>query len=232
MEEKNNPTNNQKKEQNLSLYNIFRVVPKDATKAISDGRLKGKTDINPMWRIKLLTEVFGPCGIGWKIEVVKKWIESSDDNTSAAFVDVNLYIRDEKTGQWSDPIPGNGGNIFKRKENSGNIYTDDDCFKKATSDAIGSAAKLLGVGADIYWESDATKYTSGTSGAVSQPTIKNRPSQTRLAVCPENESLWNQSVAIAAGTSDTPEKIRKRIELKYDITDENFNRLMKESGKA
>ena len=49
---------------NMKIYETARVVPDNAKKAISAGRLKGMTDINPMWRIKKLTEMFGPCGIG------------------------------------------------------------------------------------------------------------------------------------------------------------------------
>ena len=49
---------------NLEIYNVAREVPKEAMKPISGGRLKGMTDINPMWRIKVLTELFGICGIG------------------------------------------------------------------------------------------------------------------------------------------------------------------------
>ena len=51
--------------ENMDLYNVLRDVPNIAKKAITAGRLKGMTDINPMYRIKALTEEFGPCGIGW-----------------------------------------------------------------------------------------------------------------------------------------------------------------------
>ena len=59
---------------NLEIYNSLRQVPQNAQKPIQAGRLKGMTDINPMWRIKALTEQFGPCGIGWKVEVIEKRI--------------------------------------------------------------------------------------------------------------------------------------------------------------
>ena len=52
----------------MTIYEQCRGVPKDAQKPIAAGRLKGKTDINPMWRIKKLTEIFGPAGIGWKFD--------------------------------------------------------------------------------------------------------------------------------------------------------------------
>ena len=37
---------------NLALYNALRTVPQTAKKEIQAGKLKGFTDINPMWRIK------------------------------------------------------------------------------------------------------------------------------------------------------------------------------------
>ena len=49
----------------MIYYNQLRTVPEVAKKPIGGGRLKGMTDINPMWRIKRITEVFGPVGIGW-----------------------------------------------------------------------------------------------------------------------------------------------------------------------
>ena len=95
---------------NLELYQQFRAVPDNAQRAITGGRLKGKTEINPMWRIKALTEVFGPCGIGWKYEITQKWLQPCEKTGEiAAFVDLNLYFLDKTTGAWSDAIPGTGG---------------------------------------------------------------------------------------------------------------------------
>ena len=45
---------------NLDLYNRVRIVPEEAKKPIKGGRLNGMTDINPMWRIKVLTSEYGP----------------------------------------------------------------------------------------------------------------------------------------------------------------------------
>ena len=60
--------------ENLELYNKVREVPQDAKKTISAGRIKGFTDINPMWRIKCLTEQFGPCGSFSEIEILPELI--------------------------------------------------------------------------------------------------------------------------------------------------------------
>jgi len=139
---------------NLKYYNMGRQVPQEAKKSIGGGRLKGMTDINPMWRIKKLTEMFGPCGIGWKYEIEKEWIERNGDE-QAAFVKINLYIKDDD--KWSDAIPGVGGNMFVTKEKNG-LYTSDECFKMALTDALSVSCKALGIGADVYFDKDKTKY--------------------------------------------------------------------------
>ncbi len=139
----------------LSLYNDVRNPPKEALKPIAGGRLKGMTDINPMWRIKALTEQFGVCGIGWRYEIDKQWLEVGGNDEVVAFTNINLYIKVD--GEWSQAIPGTGGSSFVAKERSG-LYTNDECYKMSLTDAIGVACKTLGFGADIYWGSDKSKY--------------------------------------------------------------------------
>lgn len=142
--------------ENLEIYNAARTVPKEAQKPIGGGRLKGMTDINPMWRIKLLTELFGVCGFGWKYEIVNKWVETAmakDEIT--ANIEINLYIKVD--GEWSAPIPAVGGSMLVASERNG-LYVNDECYKMALTDAISVACKALGVGADIYWQKDNTKY--------------------------------------------------------------------------
>lgn len=139
----------------MEIYNRVRQVPDEAKKAISAGRLKGMTDINPMWRIKKLTEEFGPCGIGWWTKVTDRWTETIGDET-CAFVDLELYV---KVGnEWSKPITGSGGSKLATKERSG-IYVSDECYKMAETDALSVACKKLGIGADVYFSADRTKYS-------------------------------------------------------------------------
>lgn len=143
---------------NLELYEKIRQVPKEAQKTIGAGRLKGMTDINPMWRIKALTEQFGICGIGWYYECTNQWIEEVGEERVAC-VNINLYI---KVGdEWSKPIFGTGGSKLSTME-SKDIYVSDECYKMATTDAISVACKSLGMGADVYWGADRTKYSPAT----------------------------------------------------------------------
>ena len=218
---------------NLSIYERVRCVPKEAKKEIEAGRLKGKNDINPMWRIKKLTEEFGPAGFGWYTEIVRTWTEASESGEMAVFVDIHLFVK--KDGEWSKPIYGNGGNRLvaneKKYENGQQVYVpflDDDAYKKAYTDAISVAAKALGIGADVYFEKDITKYDS-------QPqTVQQQVQPVATPVLPKltsKSAQWKSAVAFTASLKDDAEAISQKIRLKYSITDEDLDLLLKQSGK-
>ena len=133
---------------NLEIYNKIKEVPEKAQKKITGGRLNGMTDIKPMWRIEKLTELFGVCGFGWKAPITSKEIIDGANGEKIAIVDINLYIK--LNGEWSEPIQGTGGSSFIANETKG-LYTSDECFKMAYTDALSVACKSLGMGADVYW---------------------------------------------------------------------------------
>lgn len=152
---------------NLDIYERVRSVPETAKKTIQAGRTKGFTDINPMWRIKKLTELFGPCGFGWYFETLKKWTETVN-NEVCAFVDINLFIKWD--GEWSKPISGTGGSKLATMEKAG-LFVSDECYKMATTDALSVACKELGIGADVYWEKDKTKYDTKAEPQETEPAV-------------------------------------------------------------
>lgn len=188
---------------NLEIYNKVREVPDNAKKEIAAGRLKGKTDINPMWRIKALTEQFGVCGIGWKYEIVSQWLEHGGNDEIAAFVNINLYIKDGD--KWSDGIPGTGGSSFVTKEKNG-LYTSDECFKMALTDAISVSCKALGFGADVYWNADRTKYDRPDANKQDQPKKLSEAQIKRL-------------FAIASMKNYDAATVKKTAHTKYGITE-------------
>lgn len=145
--------------QNLAVYEQARLVPESAIKPIANGRLKGKSDINPMFRIKRMTEIFGPCGFGWKYEIVNQWLETFG-NQVKAFTQINLYIK--MNGEWSAAIPGIGGADFVAQESKG-PYVNDECYKMSLTDALSVSMKALGVAADIYYSKDGNNLNPGDS---------------------------------------------------------------------
>lgn len=140
---------------NLKIYKMIEEVPNEAQKKINGGRLKGMTDIKPMWRIEKLTEVFGPVGLGWYAPITNKEIIEGANGEKVAIVDINLFVNykkpyDLKDNLWSAAITGTGGSSFIAKEKTG-LYTSDECFKMAYTDALSVACKSLGMGAKVYW---------------------------------------------------------------------------------
>lgn len=162
---------------NTDVWVALSMTPKEAQKTIKGGRLNGFTDINPMWRFKVLTETFGACGIGWKYEIVRLWLEQGAENDVKAMCHINLYI---KTGdEWSAPIPGLGGSSFVSAERGG-LYTSDECYKMALTDAIGTACKALGMSADIFYSQDRSKYTNTPEPEPEPPKTVTHP---KCSVC-------------------------------------------------
>jgi len=132
---------------NLSIWNSVKTPPKGAVRPINGGRLKGKSDISPQWRMLAMTEIFGPVGIGWKYVIERQWIEAGEGVERCAFCNISLYV---KVGDvWSEPIPGTGGSAFVTQEKSG-PFTSDEAHKMALTDALSVSMKALGVAADIY----------------------------------------------------------------------------------
>ena len=169
---------------NLQIYNAARAVPQEAQREFNNGRFKG-TDINPMWRIKKLTGLFGPAGVGWYTDDVEERFEEYGD-TTIAIVTLKLYVKVD--GEWSKPIYGTGGNQVVSK---GRV--SDEGYKMAYTDALSVACKALGIGADIYFANDVTKYTQKPAAA---------PRSASTTVAEESTTQPNNPVGRAANAAN------------------------------
>ena len=218
---------------NMDIYEHVRQCPQDALKPIQAGRLKGKSDINPMWRIKMLTQLFGAAGIGWYYTIDKQWMEACGDEI-AAFVNISLYIR--VNNEWSMPIQGTGGSMFAAKEKNG-VYVSDEGYKMALTDAISVACKALGFAADVYWNTDSTKYQ--------QPRAPKAQAQAQAAQpAPDENAPVTQEQAQAilnecsrrglnpAAVCAVYSKENKPIAQVTDFNQRQFNHLMANWGKV
>ncbi len=226
---------------NLGIYNQVRSVPADAISPITGGPMKGKSNINPMWRLEMLTRLFGPSGIGWKIEQVSRWTESTGQGEVAVFCEVNLYVKQD--GRWSEPIFGQGGNMLMRRttewvngQHVQSAHIDDEAYKKAYTDAVSVACKALGFAADVYYRQDETKYGAFRAEApVSQPAAQAEPQAPQE--WPWNQAFqeirpgapnWKASVTqVSKMAGCSKEEILGRITAKFNITRENFDELLR-----
>jgi hypothetical protein len=145
----------------MVIWDQVSKPPASALKTIGAGRLKGMSDINPQWRYQAMTDVFGPCGIGWRYDIKRLWTEPGTDGQMLAFSEIALFFLTESG--WSFAVPGIGGSMLVAKEKSG-LHSSDEAYKMATTDALSVAMKMLGVGADVYmgrW--DGSKYKQDES---------------------------------------------------------------------
>lgn len=182
-------------------YKDLSRPPLSALRQIQAGDLKGKTDINPQWRFEAMDSAFGQCGVGWKFEIVKLWDYPTADGTILCFAQINLYtaIGDD----WSSPIPGIGGNTLVdmvKGYNQGDpkrAKPNDEGYKMAITDALGTAMKVIGVAADIYRGNfDGSKYREDSA-----------PKQ-KQADTPEIVALKQALIDyINAGAFDHPENV-------------------------
>ena len=197
---------------NMIIYDKVRAVPACALKPIMAGRLKGMSDINPMWRIKTLTETFGPCGIGWWYEITDKHLEHDPiTKQTAAFVGIKLYYIDPESGKESHGIPGLGGASFVAKERNG-PYMSDECEKMALTDAISVAAKALGVAADVYFAKDRTKYDAPAAEPERRSVERKQPVEHEAK--PKDELVYrcdrcSQPLKVYIGSDGKPISLRK-----------------------
>ena len=225
---------------NLGIYNQVRSVPQDALSPITGGPMKGKSNISPQWRIQRLTELFGPAGIGWKVEQVSRWTETTGMGEVAVFCEVNLFVKQD--GEWSAPIFGQGGNMLMRHATEWvngqpvqTVHIDDEAYKKAYTDAISVACKALGFAADVYYAQDETKHGSFRK----DQTGEEKPSSltTKEGEWPWNQAFkeikpgapnWKASVTQVSKMTDcTKDEILSRITAKFNITRENFDELLR-----
>lgn len=208
--------------QNVRFYSQFMTTPKDAQKPFNNGRFSG-TDVNPMFRIKKLTEVFGPAGFGWWTQNVHyKFVEADITDPdpkrktdlpvkeTSVFCELELIIRDPETKEVSQPIYGVGGNTYIAQGKYG-PRASDEAMKMAYTDALSIACKALGIGHDIWYSNDRTKYTMN-SDSVPAAKPESKPAETKPAADSHTEETAALIDEIAKKLSEVAEKMPTKEE--------------------
>jgi len=124
-------------------------VPSTHLKEITFGNLKGKSDINPQWRIKAMTSVYGMCGDGWEHKTKDRWTQALPDGQVMCFVEVAVKTYNGEFDEWSKEVVGIGGDFLIKKNKNG-IVGNDEGWAMAYTDGLGKALKSLGVASDVY----------------------------------------------------------------------------------
>tara|TARA_B100000780_G_scaffold167746_1_gene117473 strand:- start:490 stop:1161 length:672 start_codon:yes stop_codon:yes gene_type:complete len=145
---------------NMENWNRLSTVPVTSLKPISFGALKGKSDINPQWRYKAMTEVYGSCGIEWSHRLVQSTIVDGANGEKLIYLEVAVKLKD------GEEFTGMGGDKIISKDKNG-LRSNDEAFKMAYTDALGTALKYLGVASEIYEGNyDGSKYSESNDATL------------------------------------------------------------------
>ena len=128
---------------NTDLWDrLGKTDPKHTKQFSRAGGFKG-TAIKPMFSFRRMTEEFGPCGVGWGVNSPEFQVVPSGDEV-LVYCTVSIWH-----GNKEQFVYGVGGDKVAGKNRNG-TFTDDEAFKKAFTDAVTNALKLIGVGADVH----------------------------------------------------------------------------------
>lgn len=140
---------------NLELWKKVQKTDPDYTKAFSKGGGFKGTSINPTYNNKKATEIFGLCGIGWGVDVLKEYYQEG----APIFIDkvaickevihvVDIIFWYNWNGERGE-VPSVGQTTFVGSNKYG-CFTDEEAPKKSRTDAVTKALSMLGFSADIF----------------------------------------------------------------------------------
>lgn len=138
----------------MKLWRSVCVTDPGAVKAITGKQYKGNSP-KPYWIIQRATETFGPCGMGWGVQVLNERFER--------FADEALHIATVRV--WYE-LGGKRGEIEQMGQTraaytsaAGKHIVDEDAPKKSVTDGMVKCLSMLGFAGDIFsgqW--DDSKY--------------------------------------------------------------------------
>jgi len=141
---------------NLSIWNTVERTDPAHTKNFSRGGGFKGTAISPIYLAQKATEVFGPAGIGWGMEVAdEQMLEGApllDANGAVIAYEKIHCLRVKlwyKFGDEIGEVQQYGQTTFIGKNKFG-FFTDEEAPKKSLTDAMTKCLSLLGFSADVH----------------------------------------------------------------------------------
>ena len=142
---------------NMKIWETLSKTNPEFTKPLPGYGGKKLTTIDPMYQIQMMTDLFGPVGIGWKYKVDYKYIDG------LVFAEVTIKYF---TNEWHEYGPVCSVQNLSKSNNK----LDDEAPKKAMTDAMTKAFSHLGMSADVFLgKFDDSKYVEQMKQEFSQP---------------------------------------------------------------
>lgn len=131
---------------NMDLWASVSITDPKKVKPITGKSYKGSSP-QPYWLVQRATETFGPCGLGWGIEIVQQGFQQCNTETMMHYATVRVwYMQDGKKCS----VEHMGGTMAMYKTNAGKMVYDEDAPKKSVTDAMVKALSFIGFAGDIF----------------------------------------------------------------------------------
>lgn len=140
---------------NMELWNKVKVTDPSAVKRITGKPYQGNSP-KPYWIIQRATEVFGPCGHGWGVEVKEQQFFRLAENEVMHSAVVTVWYMKDGVRCSIDQMGQTKACYIKR---DGELMTDEDAGKKSVTDGMVKCLSMIGFAGDIFsgqW--DDSKY--------------------------------------------------------------------------
>ncbi len=140
---------------NTELWDSVQTTDPAAVKPITGKPYKGNSP-KPYWLIRRATEIFGPCGEGWGVEVKSEGFHRmTETDVMHSAVVIVWYMRDGKRCS----IEQMGQTKACYAKSGGGMVLDEDAGKKSVTDGMVKCLSMIGFAGDIFsglW--DDSKY--------------------------------------------------------------------------
>jgi len=132
--------------ENMSLWNQVCVTDPAQVKQITGKPYKGHSP-KPYWLIQRATEVFGPCGEGWGVEVKSEsFHRMTETDVMHSAVVIVWYMRGGKRCA----IEQMGQTKACYAKSGGGMMLDEDAGKKSVTDGMVKCLSMIGFAGDIF----------------------------------------------------------------------------------
>lgn len=132
---------------NKALWESVKVTDPRAVKQITGKAYKGDSP-KPYWLIERATDVFGPIGIGWGVNVTSERFERLGEFDVLHVAVVSVWYVYE--GKRSETIEQMGGTKAAYLSSAGKLIVDEDAGKKSVTDGMVKALSMIGFAGDIF----------------------------------------------------------------------------------
>lgn len=179
---------------NMNLWNSVAVTNPNHVKTFTRSGGFSGTAVNATYQAQKATEMFGPCGIGWGIEILEERYQDGAPLLQEGVVIGKEVIHILRVKLWYD-FQGKRGEVIHFGQtlfvgrNKNGFFTDEEAPKKSMTDAMSKCLSLIGFSADIHmglyddgkYVADLRKQFGSAKSVQSDPSPSSSSSQDAMA---------------------------------------------------